>query len=71
MDETTPVVKPTFLEKMKANKKEIFTRIAIVGGVALGIFAAVVVLKKDADEDSNVDYIIIEEVPLTDSTPAE
>lgn len=74
MDETTPVINPTFLEKVKANKKEIITRVAIVTGAALGIFAAAVLLKKAADDESNVDYIIIEEVPqdlMTESIPAE
>ena len=74
MDETTPVTDPTFLEKIKANKKVILTRIAIIGGTALGILAAVIVLKKsDADEDPDVDYIVIE-VPkdqTTDSIAAE
>lgn len=71
MDEITPV-KPTFLEKIKANRKVILTRIAIGGGTLLGILAATVLLKKAAAgdfEDPDVDYIVIE-VPK-DQTPEE
>lgn len=72
MDETTPtpVETPTLIEKMKANKKVILTRIAIIGGTALGLIAAAVLLKKidSGDfEDPDVDYIVLE-VPK-DSTP--
>lgn len=73
MDETTPtpVETPTLIEKMKANKKVIITRVAIIGGTALGLLAAAILLKKvdsgDFEEDPDVDYLVVE-VPK-DSTP--
>jgi hypothetical protein len=79
MDETTPttVEAPTLIEKIKANKKVIITRIAVIGGTALGLIAAAVLLKKvdsgDFDENPDVDYIVVE-VPkdsTLESTTAE
>jgi hypothetical protein len=74
MDETTPTIveKPTLIEKIKANKKVIITRIAIIGGTALGLIAAAILIKKvddgDFEDNPDVDYVVIE-VPKDESTP--
>lgn len=52
MDETTPAVKPTFLEKLKANKKQLITIVVSVLATAAGI-ALISAASKPADEDDS------------------
>lgn len=70
MDETTPAVKPTFLEKLKANKKQLITIAVSVLATAAGIALISAASKPAEDDESSYDLIVLEPVADTDSIAA-